>query len=97
LQIVDIDGVSIVTETIEELLDRLQSGQIEMSPANVEVILDAFHAVLRYLEDLLSGAAHQPVRLFPYYRALLELKGAERIHPADLFSLPYRRKVKCPN
>ncbi|MFZ6752578.1 Hpt domain-containing protein [Undibacterium sp. Dicai25W] len=85
LQIVDIDGVSIVTETIEELLERLQTGQLEMNESNVDVILDAFHAVLRYLEDLLSGSAHQPVRLFPYYRALLELKGAERIHPADLF------------
>lgn len=85
LQIVDIDGVSIVTETIEELIERLQSSQLEMTQANVDVILDAFHAVLRYLEDLLSGAPHQPVRLFPYYRALLELKGAERIHPADLF------------
>ncbi|MFZ6842802.1 Hpt domain-containing protein [Undibacterium sp. RuTC16W] len=85
LQIVDIDGVSIVTETIEDLIERLQSGQLEMSPAHIDVINDAFHAILRYLEDLLSGSAHQPVRLFPYYRALLELKGAERIHPADLF------------
>jgi chemosensory pili system protein ChpA (sensor histidine kinase/response regulator) len=76
LQIVDIDGVSIVTETIEELIERLQSSQLEMTQANIDVILDAFHAVLRYLEDLLSGAPHQPVRLFPYYRALLELKGA---------------------
>ncbi|MEB0030628.1 Hpt domain-containing protein [Undibacterium sp. RTI2.1] len=85
LQIVDIDGVSIVTETIEDLVERLQTGQLGMSQPHVDVINDAFHAILRYLEDLLSGGAHQPVRLFPYYRALLQLKGAERIHPADLF------------
>ncbi|MFZ6777324.1 Hpt domain-containing protein [Undibacterium sp. Ji83W] len=96
LQIVDIDGVSIVTETIEELLERLQSGQLEMTQANVEVIVDAFHAVLRYLEDLLSGSLHQPVRLFPYYRALLELKGAERIHPADLFFPSLSAKGQIP-
>ncbi|MFZ6732825.1 Hpt domain-containing protein [Undibacterium sp. Ji42W] len=96
LQIVDIDGVSIVTETIEELLERLQSGQLEMTQANVEVIVDAFHAVLRYLEDLLSGSLHQPVRLFPYYRALLELKGAERIHPADLFFPSLSAKEQIP-
>ena len=95
LQIVDIDGVSMVTETIEDVIDRLQLEQLEMSAEHVEVILDAFHAVLRYLEDLLSGAAHQPVRLFPYYRALLELKGADRIHPADLFfpALSMREKI----
>lgn len=96
LQIVDIDGVSIVTETIEELLERLQSNQLEMTQANVEVIVDAFHAVLRYLEDLLSGSPHQPVRLFPYYRALLELKGAERIHPADLFFPSLSAKEQIP-
>lgn len=95
LQIVDIDGVSIVTETIEDLIDRLQSGQLEISRAHVDVISDAFHAILCYLEDLLSGGAHQPVRLFPYYRALLEIKGAERIHPADLFfpSLSVHEKI----
>ncbi|MEB0137904.1 MULTISPECIES: Hpt domain-containing protein [unclassified Undibacterium] len=95
LQIVDIDGVSMVTETIEDVIDRLQMEQLEMRAEHVEVILDAFHAVLRYLEDLLSGAAHQPVRLFPYYRALLELKGADRIHPADLFfpALSMREKI----
>ncbi|MBC7405471.1 MAG: Hpt domain-containing protein [Cytophaga sp.] len=95
LQIVDIDGVSIVTETIEDIIERLQSGQLEINRANVDVISDAFHAVLRYLEDLLSGSPHQPVRLFPYYRALLEIKGAERIHPADLFfpSLSVQEKI----
>ncbi len=95
LQIVDIDGVSIVTETIEDIIERLQSGQLEINRANVDVISDAFHAVLRYLEDLLAGSAHQPVRLFPYYRALLEIKGAERIHPADLFfpSLSVQEKI----
>ena len=95
LQIVDIDGVSIVTETIEDIIERLQSGQLEINRAHVDVISDAFHAVLRYLEDLLAGSAHQPVRLFPYYRALLEIKGAERIHPADLFfpSLSVQEKI----
>ena len=95
LQIVDIDGVSIVTETIEDIIERLQSGQLEINRTHVDVISDAFHAVLRYLEDLLSGSTHQPVRLFPYYRALLEIKGAERIHPADLFfpSLSVQEKI----
>ncbi len=85
LQIVDIDGVALLTESIEDVLERLQNGQLNISEDVVTGVQDAFHAVLRYLEDLLSGAPHQPVRLFPYYRTVLELKGAERIHPADLF------------
>ena len=85
LQIVDIDGVAIVTETIEDLLDRLESGQLEFSPDMAQAITNAYQAVVEYLEELLAGVQHQPVRLFPYYKALLEARGAERIHPADLF------------
>ena len=96
LQIVDIDGVSIVTETIEEIVDRLQKGQISVTSEPINVISDALNAVLRYLEDLLSGGAHQPVRLFPYYRALLEVIGAERIHPADLFFPALSMQEKIP-
>ncbi len=85
LQIVDVDGVAIVTETIEDLLDRLDSGQLALSEDVAQAIVNACAAVTEYLEELLAGAQHQPVRLFPYYRSLLEARGAERIHPADLF------------
>ena len=85
LQIVDIDGVAIITETTEDLLERIEAGQIVLTTEVAHVIEKAYQALAEYLEELLSGGAHQPVRLFPYYRALLELRGAERIHPADLF------------
>lgn len=85
LQIVDIDGVAIITETTEDLLDRLESGQIELTGNVVQTIENAYQALAEYLEELLAGASHQPVRLFPYYKALLEARGAERVHPADLF------------
>lgn len=95
LQIVEVEGVAIVTETVEELIERIQTAKLELSPAVVAKMTEAFYAVLRYLEDLLTGNPQQPVRLFPEYRALLELKGAERIHPADLFfpSLSVQEKI----
>mgnify|MGYP003912887491 CR=1 FL=1 len=85
LQIVDLDGVVIITETVEDLCDRIDSGQVVLNKEIVHAIENAYRALTEYLEELLSGGAHQPVRLFPYYRALLEVRGAERIHPADLF------------
>lgn len=95
LQIVEVEGVSIVTETVEELIERMQAGKLDVSDKAVQYMTEAFYAVLRYLEDLLAGNPQQPVRLFPEYRALLELKGAERIHPADLFfpSLSVQEKI----
>lgn len=85
LQIVDVDGVAIITETVEDLLERTESGQLALTEDVVQAIANAYQAMLEYLEELLSGLPHQPVRLFPYYRSLLEVRGAERIHPADLF------------
>lgn len=85
LQIVDVDGVALITETVEDLLERIDARQLELSSGVVEAIEGGYQALVEYLEELLSGMAHQPVRLFPYYRALLEVRGAERIHPADLF------------
>ncbi|MBR7799906.1 hybrid sensor histidine kinase/response regulator [Undibacterium fentianense] len=95
LQIVEVEGVSIVTETVEELIERIQADKLEISADVVQKVTEAFYAVQRYLEDLLAGNPQQPVRLFPEYRALLELKGAERIHPADLFfpSLSVQEKI----
>lgn len=85
LQIVDVDGVAIITETVEDLFDRFESGQLTLTDDSVHAIAHAYQALLEYLEELLAGLPHQPVRLFPYYRSLLEVRGAERIHPADLF------------
>ena len=85
LQIVDVDGVAIITETVEDLLDRVDAGQLQLGSDLANAIGNGYTALIEYLDELLSGMPHQPVRLFPYYRALLEARGAERIHPADLF------------
>lgn len=85
LQMVDIDGVIIITETVEDLLERAESGHAELSEQHVQTIGNAYQALIEYLDEVLAGGSHQPVRLFPYYQALLEIRGAERIHPADLF------------
>jgi len=75
LQIVDVDGVAIITETVEDLFDRVESGQLAFTAAVADAIANAYQALLEYLEELLSGVPHQPVRLFPYYRTLLEARG----------------------
>ncbi|WP_240162244.1 Hpt domain-containing protein [Glaciimonas sp. PAMC28666] len=89
LQMVDIEGVTIITETVENLLESVQSepasGGAALSPDRVQSIQDAYQALIEYLEDLLAGTPHQPVKLFPYYKALLEIQGSNRGHPADLF------------
>ncbi|MBS1187268.1 MAG: CheA signal transduction histidine kinase [Burkholderiaceae bacterium] len=85
LQIIDVNGVTILTDAIEDILRRMSSKDIPLNRANARIIEQAYIALTEYLQELLSGDWQQPLRLFPYYRDLQELRGSERIHPADLF------------
>jgi len=54
-------------------------------------------AVIDYLEGLLKGRVLSTVALFPQHRAVLVRIGAERIHPADLWSaLWHWRDITLP-
>jgi len=84
LQMVDVEGVGLLTAAAERVLDGCKDRSIACTPENAKLVCDAYGAIGEYLEELVDGAAPQPARLFPYYRALQELLGAERVHPADL-------------
>ena len=54
----------------------------------------ASFALSEYLESVLAGKAVSPVALFPQYRDIQALTGAERVHPADLW--PVERRFREP-
>ena len=84
LQLLDLRGVALVTEAIEHLTRRFEADPKECSPAPIRTIETALSAVIAYLEGLLSGRPNQPIKLYPYYRDVLQLDQANRVHPADL-------------
>lgn len=84
LQLLDLRGVALVTEAIELLLQRWESESRECGPGAVRTIETAVAAILNYLAGLLAGRPNAAILLYPYYRDLLALNRAARIHPADL-------------
>jgi len=50
----------------------------------------ASFALTEYLEGVLKGKTASSVALFPQYRAVSELSGGERAHPADLWPVEWR-------
>ena len=50
----------------------------------------ASFALIEYLEGVLKGKSASCVALFPQYRSVLDLVGAERVHPADLWAPEWR-------
>jgi chemosensory pili system protein ChpA (sensor histidine kinase/response regulator) len=99
LQMVDVEGVDRLTDAAERALDRFKDGSLAVSLDHATVVGEAYQALVEYLEELLAGAGavhQQPVRLFPYYRALQELLGAERVHPGDMLVLAQNPNLPLP-
>ncbi|OEZ56586.1 chemotaxis protein CheA [Janthinobacterium sp. HH103] len=88
LVMVDVAGASLLTDGAERALARFRDGSLEYTLDHAQIIAALYQALTEYLEDLVAGTPPQPARLFPYYRDLQTLLGAERIHPADLFFPP---------
>jgi chemosensory pili system protein ChpA (sensor histidine kinase/response regulator) len=99
LRVVAISGVPLLLEEVEKQIDTALSAETAIEPNQLLAIGQAYQAVTEYLSDLLEGRAHQPVVLYPQYRNLLELRNADRNHPADLFFPDIRVKLKrtAPN
>ena len=96
LLMVDVDGVVLMTQLAEEALERFKAGTLKCSLEHAQVVAALYQAVIEYLEELLGGAPFQPVRLFPFYRDVQALLGAQRIHPADLFFPDLSRWAAMP-
>lgn len=84
LDMVGLDGVTQVTETLEGLLSSLEE-QGAASDEALSVIERVISAIRQYLDDLMAGVPNQPLRLLPVYRAMNEIKGGARFRPSDLF------------
>jgi chemosensory pili system protein ChpA (sensor histidine kinase/response regulator) len=63
-----------------ELCNEVASSKVER----------AGFALTEYLEGVLLGKPASAVALFPQYRDVQELAGADRIHPADLWGMEWR-------
>ena len=69
----------------EAALQRLAGKPKLITAEAVRAIEQGSFAVLDFLARRLAGKTVSPLLMFPQYRALQELAGATRIHPADLW------------
>jgi chemosensory pili system protein ChpA (sensor histidine kinase/response regulator) len=85
LELVNLPEGAMLMRSAEQLVQRFVAKPQRLDAASVEAIERVSFALLDYLGQKLSGRPVQPVALFAQWRALLELTGAERVHPADLW------------
>ena len=90
LELVGLPAAATVLRASEAAVQRSIGRPQSLTPELVGDIEHASFGLLDFLARLLAGKKISPLALFPQYRAVQEAVGAERIHPADLWSLDWR-------
>jgi chemosensory pili system protein ChpA (sensor histidine kinase/response regulator) len=86
LELVGLPTAAQVLRAEESALQKLTSSRpVKLGLKHVETIEQASFALLDYLSRLLAAKPVSPLALFPQYREVQELAGADRVHPADLW------------
>jgi chemosensory pili system protein ChpA (sensor histidine kinase/response regulator) len=101
LQIVDLQGVSLLTAETEHLLNEMSNQAALRNQASADAVLVAIDALKAYLDALLAGAPHAELRLTPVYQAVVAQRGGEKPAPSELFfpntdARPPRREKEMP-
>jgi chemosensory pili system protein ChpA (sensor histidine kinase/response regulator) len=90
LEMVGLVAPAQVLRAMEAAVQRfVQRPQVCTTDA-ADKIERASFALIEYLEAVLNNRPVQAVALFPQYREVQELAGAERVHPADLWTFEHR-------
>ncbi|NCT85569.1 MAG: hybrid sensor histidine kinase/response regulator, partial [Comamonadaceae bacterium] len=85
LSLVGLPAGAAMLRAAETAVARLAERPLEVEAGIVDTIEHADFALLAHVARLLAGSKASPLSLYPSYRALQQLNGAERIHPADLW------------
>jgi chemosensory pili system protein ChpA (sensor histidine kinase/response regulator) len=86
LELVNLEAGATLLRASEAAVQRFVAKPQKLDAKAVDVIEHASFALLDYIARLLGGKPVSPVALFPQYEALQAVAGAERAHPADLWT-----------
>ncbi|MDP3412965.1 MAG: hybrid sensor histidine kinase/response regulator, partial [Polaromonas sp.] len=90
LDMVGMTAPALVLRAMETAVQRfIQSPALCTANASDKIELAGF-ALTAYLEDVMGGKSVSAVSLFPQYRDIQGLVGADRVHPADLWVFEWR-------
>jgi len=95
LEMVGMTAPALLLHAMENAVQRFVQRPELCTDDAAGAIERASFALSEYLEIVLAGKAVSPVALFPQYRDVQALTGAERVHPADLW--PAERRFREPD
>lgn len=90
LEMVGMSAPALVLRAMETAVQKFIQSPALCTPDAASKIELAGFSLIHYLEDVLAGKPASAVSLFPQYRDIQGLVGADRIHPADLWVFDWR-------
>lgn len=90
LEMVGMSAPALVLRAMETAVQKFIQSPVLCTPDAIGKIELAGFSIVHYLENVLAGKPGSAVSLFPQYRDIQGLVGADRVHPADLWVFEWR-------
>ncbi len=97
LELIDMPAAAQVLRGSETAVQRMVGKPSLVTLQAVEAIERSSFALLDFLARQLAGKPVSPLLLFPAYRSTQQLAGADRVHPADLWKMPWQWREVPPD
>jgi chemosensory pili system protein ChpA (sensor histidine kinase/response regulator) len=85
LRMVGLEGAATLAGTLEGCLADVNENRLSPDDALLRALRNAIEGLQRWVKDLADGRGSGELALFPLYRQLRELQGAERVFEGELF------------
>ena len=85
LRMVGLEGAATLAGTLETCLDDVSENRLPADDAMLRALRNALEGLQRWIKDLADGRGSGELALFPLYKRLRELQGAEQVFEGELF------------
>jgi len=93
LRMVGLEGAATLARTLEECLAASSTGEQGPDHEMLRAMRNAFEGLSRWVKNMADGRGSGELALFPLYKRLRELQGAERVFEGELFFPDLRTRV----
>ncbi|MCA1979602.1 MAG: Hpt domain-containing protein, partial [Thiobacillus sp.] len=93
LRMVGLEGAATLAGALESVLDDINENRLLADAGVLRALRNAFEGLQRWVKALADGRGSGELALFPLYKGLRELQGAERVFEGELFFPDLRIRV----
>ncbi len=85
LRMVGLEGAATLANALESTLAEIDENRLQPNDEVLRALRNAIEGLQRWVKDLADGRGSGELALFPLYKRLRELQGAERVFEGELF------------